>query len=232
MSTGQWEPIVDRQTHERVVATLTDPQRRRNNRGTAPRYLLTSIARCGVCRGPVVGTNEFTYTLKNGRERVYPHSYVCRNVGCMKVTRRMADVDRHVTEVVLGVLERDGVKLLGGDPVVEAEARSRIEELEASLDLAVDKFTDGLWTAHQVDRINARLLPQLEAERERLRRAGPSPELEQYAGPGVREAWHAADIGTKKTLIRVLRMQITINPIGPGRGRRYDPDSVSIKWPN
>ena len=75
-------------------ALLTDPGRRSNNRGTEPKYLLTLDRLCGVCGGPLVGTNEYTYVLKNGRTRVYPHSYTCAHAGCMKVRRRMADVDR------------------------------------------------------------------------------------------------------------------------------------------
>jgi DNA invertase Pin-like site-specific DNA recombinase len=61
---GQWEPIINQETHERVVATLTDPSRRTNNRGTAVRYLLTGKALCGVCRRPMVGKCEQTYDVK------------------------------------------------------------------------------------------------------------------------------------------------------------------------
>ena len=49
---GQWDSIIERDTHDRVIALLTDPARRSNNRGTAPRYLLTSVAYCGECHGP------------------------------------------------------------------------------------------------------------------------------------------------------------------------------------
>lgn len=118
-----------------VVALLTDPARKSNNRGTEVKYLLTSVAYCGECGWLVVGTNEFTYQLKNGRTRVYALLQV-PYAGCMKVQRRMADVDEHVTRVVLGVLERDGVRLLRGDPVTAEQARERIAALEAKLALA------------------------------------------------------------------------------------------------
>ncbi len=227
---GQWEPIVDQDTHERVVALLTDPARRTNNRGTAPKYLLTSVAVCGECGRHVVGTNEFTYVLKNGRTRVYPHAYKCPHAGCGKVMRRMADVDEHVTRVVLGVLERDGVRLLGGDPVAMQQARERISALEAKLALAADQFADDVLTGEQLQRITGRLRPELDAERDRLAKAQPASDLAAYTGPGVEQTWASADVEVRKRIIRSLGMQITIQAVGPGNARAYDPDSVSITW--
>jgi site-specific DNA recombinase len=225
---GQWEPIIDRATHERVVALLTDPARRSNNRGTEAKYLLTSVAYCGECGRHVVGTNAFDYVLKSGRTRHYPHSYKCPHAGCMKVQRRMSDVDEHVERVVLGVLERDGVRLLGGDPIAAEQARERVEALSAKLALAADQYADDVITGEQLQRITAKVRPELEAEQAKLRTAQPSTELADYAGPGVAEAWARADIETKKRIIRLLGMRITIHRVGPGNGASYDPASVSI----
>ena len=215
----------------RVVALLTDPGRRTNNRGTEPKYLLTSIAHCGVCGGALVGTNEYTYVLKNGRTRVYPHSYACAHAGCMKVRRLMADVDDLVTRVAIGVLKRDGVRLLGGDPTAAAHARDRIGALEAKLALAADQFADDTITGDQLRRVSERLKPQLAQERARLAAAQPNPELAAFAGTTVDDAWDAADVETRKRIIRVLGMRITIKPIGSGNGSTFDPESVSIGWP-
>lgn len=226
---GQWEPIIDAETHDRVVAVLTDPARKTNNRGTAPKYLLTSVAHCGECGGHVVGTNEFTYVLKSGKTRVYAHSYKCPRAGCMKVQRRMADLDDHVSRVVVALLERDGVRLMGGDPVAADAARTRIAELESKLALAADRFASGEWTDDMVSRITAQVRPQLDAERDRLRAAQPADEsLMEFTGPDVAEAWASADVETKKRIIRLLGMRITINRVGPGNGRGYNPASVTI----
>lgn len=227
---GQWEPIIDRETHERVVALLTDPGRRKNNRGTEVKYLLTSLAFCGVCGGHVVGTAEFTYTLANGRERHYPHAYKCPAAGCHGVQRRMADVDDLVERVVLGVLERDGVRLLGGDPAAAEAARARIGGLEAKLALAADQFADDAITADQLARITERVRPQLDAERSRLTRSQPSGTLGEYAGPGVRDAWERADVETRRAVIRATGVRVTILQVGPGNGRQFDPESVTIEW--
>jgi hypothetical protein len=214
---------------------LTDPSRKSNNRGTEAKYLLTSVAYCGECGRHVVGTNEFTYQLKNGRIRVYPHAYKCPHAGCMKVQRRMADVDEHVTRVVLGVLQREGVRLLGGDPAAAEEAGERIAVLHAKLALAADKFAEGEWTDEQVSRINANLKPKLEAAQAKLRAARPEPTLAAYADSDsakVAEAWQKADVETRKRIIRLLGMRITINRVGAGNGRAYDPEAVTVDWPS
>lgn len=227
---GQWEPIIDRPTHERVVALLTDPGRRTNNRGTEAKYLLTSIALSGVWGKALVGTNEYTYVLKNGRTRNYHHTYACAHAGCMKVRRRMAQVDDLVTRVVLGVLQRDGVRLLGGDPAAASHARDRIAGLEAKLALAADQFADDTITGDQLRRVSERLKPQLAQERSRLAGAQPNPELADFAGASVATAWERADVETRKRIIRLLGMHITIEPIGPGNGSTFDPESVRIEW--
>ena len=227
---GQWDPIIDRPTHERVVALLTDPGRRTNNRGTEAKYLLTSIALCGACGKPMVGTNEYTYELKNGRTRVYPHAYACAHAGCMKVRRRMAEVDDLVTRIAVGVLERDGVRLLGGDPTAATHARDRIAALEAKLALAADQFADDTITGDQLRRVSERLKPQLGQERARLAAAQPNPELADFTGTTVADTWRAADVETRKRVIRHLGMRITIKPIGSGNGSTFDPESVSIEW--
>jgi DNA invertase Pin-like site-specific DNA recombinase len=239
---GQWEPILDRDTHERLVATLTDPTRKTNNRGTEVRYLLTSIAVCGECGRHVVGTNEFRYAIKaptkadpnRTRERVYPHSYKCPHPGCMRVQRRMSDVDALVSGVVAELLERSGVRVFGGDPAQAAEARDRLEALKAKLDLAADQYAADEITGDQLKRITATIRPQIEAEKARLRQAEPDTSLAEFTGPTAREAWNAADVETKRRVLRFLQevagLTITIDRIGSGRGAEFDPESVRVEW--
>lgn len=241
---GQWQALIARETHERVISILTDPRRRANNRGTAVKYLLTGIARCGVCERSVVGTNAFTYEVngyrRKGEEtaprkvRHYPHAYKCPHTGCMKVQRRMADVDELVEQVVVGLLERDGVRVLGGDPSVAEEARTRIGALEAKLALAADHFAADEWTAEQVQRVNAKLRPELEAERARLRRSMPAESLEEFAGASASAAWAHAGVETRRRILSVLGdaigMRIVLDRVGSGNGASFDPRSVRIEF--
>jgi len=148
----------------------------------------------------------------------------------MKVMRRMEDVDALVTEVVLGVLQRDGVRMLGGDHATAEHARKEIATLEAKLSLTADQFADDAITGEQLRRITQRLRPRLEAQRARLAHAHPDSAMKEFVGPGVAQAWERADIETRKRIIRLLGMRITINRVGPGKARHFDPRSVSITW--
>lgn len=234
---GDWEPIIDRETHERVVALLTDPARRKNNRGTAVRYLLTGLINCGVCDRPLVGTAQFEYDVKvpplagstepRTRRRIYPHAYKCPHAGCMKVQRRMDDVDAYVQEFTLALLERDGVTILGGDPEAAGAARESIAALEARLALSADLIAEGTMTADQFRRITERLRPQLDAARARLTQASPRSDADGFA-TDPRTAWEAADIETKRRVIQRIGVNIRIVPIGAGNGRRGVENGIDI----
>lgn len=225
---GQWSPIVDRETHDRVVAVLTDPARRSNNRGTAVKYLLTGIALCGECKRPLVGTAAFDYEVKGYKPkgateapvkvRHYPPSYKCPHAGCHKVQVRMAELDAFVEEVVAGVLERDGVRLLGGDAGAAEAARERIAQLEAKLAVAADQFADDLVTAEQLARITARLRPQLDQERAHLQAALPADGLAAYAGASGAEAWLSDDVERRRRVMRVIGLAPVVAHVGSGKG--------------
>lgn len=234
-----WQPIIDRDTHERVIAVLTDPTRRKS-RSTEAKYLLTSIALCGACGGYLVGTTSYEYTIKGSyvrkdgtrspdKVRVYPETYKCPHAGCHAVTRRMDAVDELVERVVVELLERDGVQALGGDPAVVVEAQARVEALQAKLALLTDQWTEDKITDEQLERGTARLRPQLESEQARLRAAQPADDsLRRFTGTGAGAAWKRADVVTKKRVLRALGamvgLTITIDQVGAGASSRLDAD--------
>lgn len=225
-----WDAIIDRATHEQVVARLTDPNRR-TSRSTEAKYLLTSIAECGACGGYLVGTAEFRYRVKGSyvrkdgtrspdKTRVYQPSYKCPHAGCQKVSRRMNTVDEFVTRVVVELLEREGLNATGADTAAAESARERIAALEAKLALITDEWTADKITDGQMTRATATLRPQLDAELARLHRAQPMHELAGFTGPGAEAAWAVADVQDKKAILRTLRemvgLTITVDPIGSG----------------
>jgi site-specific DNA recombinase len=49
---GRWEPIIDRATHEMLVAILSDPSRR--TRGPGVKHLLSGLVCCGRCEAQMI----------------------------------------------------------------------------------------------------------------------------------------------------------------------------------
>lgn len=241
LSKGQWPKIYSRKQHEQLLEVLNHESRQVNRRGRDPIYLLSGVALCGACQGKLVGTKEFTYDIKGYRrkgateapikKRTYPSAYKCAHMGCMRVQRRRADIDHHVTEVIVGVLERDGVSLMGGNPEVVEEASARIEEYRRALARAGSKWAKGEWSEETVDMVTADLRPKIEAETARLHAALPASELREFVGAQARQAWEKADVTRQKAIIKAIGMRITILPIGSGNGAKgYDPDAVKIEW--
>ncbi|WJN63460.1 serine integrase [Streptomyces phage phiScoe56] len=93
---GDWEPILDVETHLRLVEKLTDPSRRKGTvkAGRTPTSLLTAIARCSVCEGTVRASSvrgRLTYSCRNS------HAHVDREVADLMtqewVISRLAEPD-------------------------------------------------------------------------------------------------------------------------------------------
>ncbi len=214
---GTWEPIHHRGTWEQVRAVLSDPTRRTST-GSAAKHLLSGIARCGVCGGAMrAGLNRQTV------------SYRCADNSC--VSRSKADVDDLVTAVVLGRLARpDAADLLTPDRSPERVAA--VHEalgLRARLDRAADDYADGKIDARQMERITARLRPQLDAADARARVVDDAPLLDGLAANvQAAQVWTDMSITRRRAVVDLL-VDVTIERAKQG-ARTFAPESVSIEW--
>ena len=212
---GAWEPILDRGTYDQLIAVLNDPQRR-TSVSSAAAHLLSGIARCGVC-GSVI---------RASMNRQTP-SYTCQERRC--VSRGRADVDKYVTGVIVGLLARpDAADLLApdrGDEIRQAIADA--EGLRARLDRAADDYADGKIDARQLERISARLRPQLQAAEARARIVDDSPLLAGVAGqPDARRVWDGLSLTRQRAIVDLL-MEVRIMRTKQG-ARVFDPESVEL----
>lgn len=219
---GDWEPIYDHATHERVVALLTDPARR-TNAGAKISHLLTGIARCGLCGGAMRVIPEVV--LKTGKR--YAKRYGCRR--CFKVSRKVEDVDAVVEAVVLARLAKPDAAsaLASGDPEAAQMLHGQIEAADARLALAADAFADGELTGEQLRRISAKLRPQIERWRAALAACAPTPGLPELAGEDAAARWAHASIEVKRAVVDAL-VAVTLAP--QGSGRPFSPETVEIAW--
>jgi site-specific DNA recombinase len=222
---AEWEPIVSSDEFDRLKALLTDPNRRQA-RGNAPAHLLSGIAECGLC-GDTLGGTMRVFSRKTRDGKTAPAAYCCRV--CTRIRRKQANVDAVVAAVVVGRLSLpDGPDLLAGDPAALREATEQAEALQARLNLAADQYADGAINAEQLERITARLRPQIAESQARARAAAPSPELADVAhADSIETAWQAAPLHVRRAIVQLL-CRVIIEP--SGKGSRFDPETVRIEW--
>jgi DNA invertase Pin-like site-specific DNA recombinase len=213
--------LVERETWERLVAVLNDPARRTVNDNRV-RYLLTGIARCGVCDG--------TLRHKNSPKRSAWPTLLCHK-GC--VSRRMDVVDEYVTEQILDRLtSEDAIELLAQDDSPAIDAAREAAEIQAKLDTLTDDYTDGLLDRAQFKRATERLRPRLEAAKRaaRVTSSRVSDVLADLVGPQAAERWEGLPITRRRSAVDAL-VSVRLLPIGKGTRREvFDPSQVEITW--
>lgn len=212
---GEWDALVSWDDYSRAGAILNAPGRFHLH-GTAPKYLLSGIARCGACG------EKMRPKVQKGRVP----SLVCYE--CQKVTRSMKPLDEYVTEVIVERLR--GMELDLSDPedgTAHAEAIAARDAIVTRMDELADAMASGEIAVRVASRSSARLEADLAAAEERVLATAPNPTLAAATGASAAEAWEASPLEQKRQIIRDLA-HITVMPSGPGI--RFHPDQVVIEW--
>jgi DNA invertase Pin-like site-specific DNA recombinase len=218
---ADWPAIIDAETFAKLRAKFEDPGRCHNRDRRDVKYLLSGIARCGVCGARMFRGHDRT----GSRKRT---TYYCK-AGKGHLVRDRLRVDAYVTGVVLDWLgEPDLLARLTeatDDPLVTG-ASERAATLRARLAEATEQFTEGQLSAATLGNIEAKLLPQIDrAEREARRGVLPAVVLE-VAGPDAEARWDALSIMQQRQVVQTVA-DVTILKGRPGV-RTFDPDTVRI----
>ena len=154
----QWPALVTDETLALCRGPRGGPPREHSRDRQDIRYLLTGIARCGLCGDK----------LYRGHDRNRRNTYVCRGsdpergLGIGHLSRDMSKLDMFVTEEVLRRLERGDVELPAADGTPEAQAsRSEAARLRAKLAEAKDAWRANKLTALAYGEMEAELLPAI-----------------------------------------------------------------------
>jgi DNA invertase Pin-like site-specific DNA recombinase len=222
------DPILDDDTHGRVVALFASRRRGRPNSDT---YLCSGIAQCGLCGHRLTGRPTST-----SKRAFYPDGEVRRmywcqrrphNGGCGRIYIDQRDVDRHVKALAVEVLadprHADAVEALA------RAARDRRQEVEASIaeyehlaEVLSERLGRGEIRLNRYDQAVEpldRKLAVLRAELAALEDQRPA------APPGVTAAsrahwearWESATVTERRALVRqALRgRRLVIGPADP-----------------
>lgn len=218
-----WQPIIDRRTHERLVALLTDPERRRKN--PARRGLLTGLVRCGLC-----GESMTTDTTKEGRKIL-----TCKRgpgrANCGRVSIHLEPTVEIITEAVIEAI--DGPRLakrLAKGTKADDGAADDLAEVEARLADLADLFADGSISKTEWMRARGKLEKRLDKAKDALNLNARPEVLAGFDGKHpLRDTWKTLPLDRQRAIVGAVVENVTIGPV-TGPRRTYDPERISITW--
>lgn len=217
---GTWPAIIDEDTYRAMLSLLTDPKRKQNQ-GTARRWLGAGLYLCGRCaEGP---RSDVRVNYRGDGNRIYR----CRASAHLS---RLADpIDAYVTEVITGRLRKPDLAdiLAVHDDDDGRELHDEAVGLRARLDSLAADYADGLLTARQVQVATERLEARLTGVEGRQAARGQRNALAAViAKRDPAQAWLEASLSVQREVIGRLAT-VTLLPGTPGK---FDPGSVRIDW--
>lgn len=194
---GQWEPLVDRATFKAVQDILAAPERRTTRPGRGV-HLLSMIALCGECGGPL--------TVRLSKQP--DGEYTCHRGSHVRVSK--PELDEFVERVFLDYLARPEMygQLVAAetDPAALAKAKAERDDIKAELDDLGDQLGSGAISATLAARAERGIEQRLKAASKRVKELETPSRLRDLIepGPGVAKRWAAAPMSTKRELARLL----------------------------
>jgi site-specific DNA recombinase len=229
---GQWEPILSVEDWEAVCAVLgSNPT---PGRGTnASKYLLTGIARCGLCGGPMRGTPT---AKRNGRplggEGSFTYSCLTKSQGgCGGVARSGLNVDRQVTWALFNAADQEREHMGAGEQTDAAfPGAGRLAEIDRLISELQQAWTTGVVSATAF----FPMLSGLEAEKatlvaERGRLVADAARKQAVTGD-LRAEWDQKSLGERRAIIKELIVAVVIQPALIKGSYIYDPTRTDIIW--
>lgn len=220
---GDWDALCLRERLEAVTAALEarSPGTKAPG-GNALKYLLSGIARCGLCGSPLGGS------VRTRRGKAYP-GYLCGMSdlkGCGKIARSIKPVDDLIIKLVLADQNRRKAPAQKAPPhwggaEALAEVQSEIAEL-------IEAKKAGQITMATLIQI----MPDLERRRDELlvdrRRALLAEQQHQAATPKQKDEFDALSLERQRALVLRSLKAVIIHPAGPSR--KFHPDQIEPLW--
>jgi site-specific DNA recombinase len=211
---AQWPAILDADTHERLVKLFSDPSRRSHVVGRK-QHLLSGVARCGKCRGPLYpagarkGKAAATYRCVTGPA----------GKGCGGISVNAELLEEYVTGAVLDALESPRVQeavRAGGDTdaprravLLEEIRKAQEKRAEARRDWVEDVIDKEDWLDIK-QRTEARIA---KARREYDKLTGSATVFGDIpASDMVRDAWEEWNNDRRRAAVKAVMNGVTVNP--------------------
>ena len=227
MGEAEWDGVIDRDTHERLVAKLTAPERRTPL--PSRKYVLRGILRCAVC-------GHFLIATPRKRNGVIERNYSCRKdlQGCCGEVWVKADpIEKFVLGKLLPYVDLPSFRqaLAGVQSDWIEEAKSLVAAIAEDEKLK-QELADDYYQHHQIDKRT--MLHQTKVADARITVA--SDKLASLRGESVldklggdiQSQWDDLSADDKRLVIESVVTEISVmRPFIRGRNR-FDSDRVVI----
>jgi DNA invertase Pin-like site-specific DNA recombinase len=217
---AQWEPLVDELTWHSAQKILNDPGRQQM-RPTTVQHLLSGIAVCGVCNGP----------LRVGKNRQSGRVYQCYESFCVTIPKDL--LEAYVQEVVIKWLEDpSAAEAFSDEPIQQVIADALAEEARLTTELGTARAAAkaGKLSVLSLIAVEEGLLPKIEAARAALSGIGLPPAVGELLGkPDADDRWSELTLEQKREVLRAVTV-IRLNkaPFKGGRARLL-PGRVTVR---
>jgi DNA invertase Pin-like site-specific DNA recombinase len=217
---GQWEALIDEDTHRGLVAYLSDPSRIVCT-SFERKYIGSHVYRCGKCGG------KMRHAVAGGK---HPGGRRYECIDYQHVTRRGEELDTYVEMLALARIRASVIpsKLKNGNEIDIAALQTDRAALQARLDELAGLFAEGAIDGSQLRTGSNALRVKLSAIDQVLAEAATvSPVVDLLtAGDALSERWASMTPDLKGKVIDEL-MVVTIDPAAR-RGPQKLPDSDDI----
>ena len=212
VGTGNWEQLITKEEHDRIVETLADPTRV-TYRGSDVKHLLSGIAKCGLCLEPV----RYFHPKSSKTPR-----YVCSAKSC--VVRRADLVEDYVEVTMIELLERKELEFDEGEA---ARLTAEIVRQRQRLEMFVQQLADEQITPDAFQRIDKAIHRKIADTAQELKRVAPSPLTSRLAGSDAAARWNDLGIIDQRQAVRE-HLMVTILPSTVGT-RRFTIDDIRLE---
>jgi site-specific DNA recombinase len=217
---GEWEELIDEDTHRGLVAFLSDPSRIKCT-SFEKKYMGSGVYVCGVCDAPM------RHAIA-GNPRV--RRYEC--TAKQHVTRRGEPLDQFVEDMLLDRLSRPDMRLVldGGEKIDVAALQAKRAALQARLEELAGLFAEGVIDGSQLRRGTNDLKVQLDSVGSLLAdlvHTSPVADL-LAAGEKLRARWAELTPDLKG---KVIQEAVTVKVMPSPRGySTFRPELIVPEW--
>ncbi|MGW5415468.1 recombinase family protein [Actinomadura geliboluensis] len=216
-------PIIEPDRYWSLVTKLTDPDRRTNTAGTAPKWFGSGLYRCPCGQTMRVQNKRYTRTDRRTGQRttVQREIYRCTQTDAGHAAVARAELDALAVATLLELIKSaDPADIIGRRTTAEdvAALRAEVQRHRERLEEIAADYDDDRITREQMLTLTAKRRPKLQQAQERLAAVADEedPAARLVGADDIAAAWQALTLGEQRQIFARL-LTVEVHPIGRGK---------------